>query len=213
MSMPARHPRTLTRQLTIAGIVFGLVEVLVFALLIGAVRSADDANQRTNEVLAAVQTVSDLEKSVIDAETGMRGFVITGREQFLEPTNAARGAIPDEERLARGQAGDSDERALLEPLVADIDSYLTQWLDRVVTARRQSAGRAANLVATGEGKRRVDDIRAQVRAIRAGLAPTPPAAATPPGRACAGRWSAPSPGSSSRPCSSRSTASTSGARS
>jgi hypothetical protein len=31
MSIAERHPRTLTRQLTIAGIVFGLLEVMVFA--------------------------------------------------------------------------------------------------------------------------------------------------------------------------------------
>jgi hypothetical protein len=67
MSAPDRHPRTLTRQLAIAGIVFGLIEVVVFA---------------------AVQSVSDIEKSVTDAEPGMRGFVIAGREQFPQPTNA-----------------------------------------------------------------------------------------------------------------------------
>jgi signal transduction histidine kinase/CHASE3 domain sensor protein len=169
MSTARRHPRTLTRQLTIAGLVLVLVDVLVFAALIGAVRSADRADQRTNEVLAAVQTVTDLEKSVIDAETGMRGFLITGREQFLEPTNAARAAIPDLERRGRRQVVEPDERALLDPLFADVDSYLTQWVDRAVAARRQSRTRAANLIETAEGKRRVDDIRAQFSAIRSGL--------------------------------------------
>jgi signal transduction histidine kinase/CHASE3 domain sensor protein len=169
MSTPERHPRTLTQQLTIAGLVFGLLEVIVFALLIGAVRSADHANQRTNEVLAAVQSVSDLEKSVIDAETGMRGFVITGREQFLQPTNTARAAIPGQERLVRRQVRAPDEQALLDPLFGDIDSYLTQWVDRAVALRRQSTNRAANLIEGEEGKRRVDDMRAQFSAIRTGL--------------------------------------------
>lgn len=49
MRTPRRPPRTLTRQLTIAGVVFGLLEVVVFALLIGAVRSADRANSREAE--------------------------------------------------------------------------------------------------------------------------------------------------------------------
>jgi len=169
MSTPERHPRTLTQQLTIAGLVFGLLEVLVFALLIGAVRSADHANQRTNGVLAAVQSVSDLEKSVIDAETGMRGYVITGRDQFLQPTNAARAAIPGQERLVRRQVRSPDEQALLDPLFGDIDSYLTQWVDHAVTLRRQSTTRAANLIEGEEGKRRVDDMRAQFSAIRTGL--------------------------------------------
>jgi CHASE3 domain sensor protein len=89
-----RHPRTLKRQITIAAVLLGLVQAAVFALLIGAVRSADGANLRANQVLAASEAASDLERFVIDAVTGMRGFVITGRREFLEPTLAAQRAIP-----------------------------------------------------------------------------------------------------------------------
>src|SRR5262249_15222220 len=99
----ASPPRSLTRQLALARLVLGLLQVAICAMLIGAVRSADRANQRTNGILSAVQTISDLEKGVIDSETGMRGFVITGRDEFLEPLNAARAALPDQERTAREQ--------------------------------------------------------------------------------------------------------------
>jgi signal transduction histidine kinase len=169
MSTPGRHPRTLTRQFTVAGIVFGLIQAAIFALLISAVRSADHANQRTNGVLAATQSISNLEKSLIDAETGMRGFVITGNEVFLQPTEAARAAIPGQERTARAQVVESDERGQLDPLFAGIRSYMTQWVDRAIALRRQSESRAARLIGTAQGKRRVDDLRAQVEAIRAGL--------------------------------------------
>ena len=79
MSALEEHPRSLTRQLAVAGVVLGLLQIAVFGLLIGAVRAANDANQRTNRVLGAVQSVSDLEKGVVDCETAVRGFVITGR--------------------------------------------------------------------------------------------------------------------------------------
>lgn len=138
MSTPSRLPRQLTRQLAIAGIVFGLLQVLIFALLIGAVRSAEHANDRSNDVLAAVQTMSDLEKSVIDAETGMRGYVITGRQEFLQPLDAARSRIPDQERLVRKQVTDADELPLIDPLIADIDAYQTQWIDRAVATTRRT---------------------------------------------------------------------------
>jgi hypothetical protein len=35
-----RHPRTLTRQVALAALVLGLLQVAVFAAVIGAVRSA-----------------------------------------------------------------------------------------------------------------------------------------------------------------------------
>ena len=89
MSTAEEHPRGLTRQLVVAGVVFGVLQIAVFGLLIGAVRAANDANQRTNQVLGAVQSVSDLEKGVVDCETAVRGFVITGRDDFLDPLVAA----------------------------------------------------------------------------------------------------------------------------
>jgi hypothetical protein len=70
---PSRHPRTLTRRIVGAAVLLGRLNAVVFALLIGAVRSADGAGRRTNEILGASQAVSDLEQDVIDAETGMRG--------------------------------------------------------------------------------------------------------------------------------------------
>ena len=164
-----RPKRTLTRELTVAGVVLGLLQAAIFALLISAVHSADNANRRSNEILAAVQSTSEIEKAVIDAETGMRGFVITGDEAYLEPTNAARRGLPEQERVARTHMPADQERALFDPLVTGIDTYMTRWVDPIVAARRRSASRARELVATGEGKRRVDDIRAQFAAIRAGL--------------------------------------------
>jgi signal transduction histidine kinase/CHASE3 domain sensor protein len=169
MSTPEEHPRSLTRQLAVAGVVLGVLQIAIFALLIDAVHSADDANNRTNAVLGAVQSVSDLEKAVVDSETGMRGYVITGRAEFLDPLNTARAGIPDLERRIRAQLPDGDESALIQPLFNAIGAYVAQWVDPIVTARRSSPVRARTLVASGEGKRRVDDIRAQFVAIRAGL--------------------------------------------
>jgi signal transduction histidine kinase/CHASE3 domain sensor protein len=169
MSALEEHPRSLTRQLAVAGVVLGVLQIAIFALLIDAVHSADDANSRTNAVLGAVQSVSDLEKAVIDSETGMRGYVITGRAEFLDPLTTARSGIPSVEARIRAQLPPGDESALIQPLFNAIAAYMAQWVDPIVTARRSSPARARTLVESGEGKRRVDDIRAQFVAIRAGL--------------------------------------------
>ena len=163
------RPRSLTRQLAVAGVILGLLQAIVFALLIGAVRSADHANQRTNHILSAVGSVSDLEKSVIDAETGMRGFVITGHPEFLQPLETARAALPNQQRTVRERVTVDDERGQLDPLFADIDAYMKEWINPVVAAERRSPARARELVVEGDGKRRVDDMRAEFSAVRAGL--------------------------------------------
>jgi signal transduction histidine kinase/CHASE3 domain sensor protein len=169
MSRPEGHPRSLTRQLAVAGVILGLLQAVVFALLISAVRSADHANRRTNEILSAVGSVSDLEKSVIDAETGMRGFVITRRPEFLQPLETARAALPNQQRTVRERVTPGDERAQLDGLFSDIDAYMKAWINPVVAAERRSPAEARRLVVEGDGKRRVDDMRAEFSAVRAGL--------------------------------------------
>jgi signal transduction histidine kinase/CHASE3 domain sensor protein len=165
----ASHPRTLTRQIALAAVILAALQVAVFALLIGAVRSADDADARAQDLLGASEAVADLERYVIDAETGMRGFVIAGRRQFLEPTIAAQRNVPEQTRVVRTRLATDDERAIFDPLVSDIDAYMSRWIAPVIATARRSLPEARRRVATGEGKRRVDDIRKQFAAIRAGL--------------------------------------------
>jgi hypothetical protein len=53
---------------------------------------------------------------VIDAETGMRGYVITGERMFLEPTVAAQRNLPDQQRITRERLLEEDERRIFDPL-------------------------------------------------------------------------------------------------
>lgn len=160
---------TIIRRIVLAGVVLGLLQAAAFVLLIGATRSANNANGTSKGILEASQTIADLEQEVIASESAIRGFAITGRDDFLRPALAARARIPGLEQLAGARLAEPDDRALLEPLRRDIAAYRTRWVDRVVAATRRSpeAGRA--LVISGEGKRRVDRIRAQFAAIRNAL--------------------------------------------
>jgi CHASE3 domain sensor protein len=162
-------PRSLTVQVVAAGAVLAVVVAVTFALLIAAIESADRANRQADELLGAVDAVSVLERRVIDAETGHRGFVITGQRDFLRSTNAAIRAIPGHQRQVRALLGEPDERALFASLVRTIDSYTVIWLDRVIRAAERSRPAARRLVATGEGERRVNGMRRRFDALRASL--------------------------------------------
>jgi signal transduction histidine kinase/CHASE3 domain sensor protein len=170
MSLPGRRPRTLTRQVVIAGVVLGLLQAGIFALLIGAVQASDRANREVNQILGAVEAVSDLERLVVDAQSGERGFVISGQERFLAQAEGAKQQIPRQEQIVRDGLLKDDERRTFAPLTRDIQSYITGWLDRVNAAARRSPAEARQLVGTGEGVQRFNVIRAQFLAIRRGLA-------------------------------------------
>ena len=48
---------------------------------------------RTREI---VDSIDDLLSSLIDAESGQRGFLLTGEERYLEPYNQALQALPEQ---------------------------------------------------------------------------------------------------------------------
>jgi serine phosphatase RsbU (regulator of sigma subunit) len=136
------------------------------ALLLGnttALRGDAGATIANSGYLAAV---SDVERLVVDAETGLRGYVITGRTLFLQPLNAAvarfRTAAAALRRAATrvhaftGQA---------EGLVQVSRSYLSSYVPRVLRMGSRDMPAARSYAVTLEGKQLVDRIRARTAAL------------------------------------------------
>src|SRR6185436_5384784 len=73
--------------------------VTVLALLVVAVtgyrsaRSLISNDERVAHTHQVRRQLAALLVQLVNAETGQRGFVITGKEEFLEPYNAAIGTI------------------------------------------------------------------------------------------------------------------------
>ena len=138
---------------------------LVLLLAIGAVSyRALDSLTSTSYLVAHSHTVLEHIGHVLsllkDAETGQRGFVITGDETFLEPHTAAASDIPkvlkDLRDLTRDNPSQQKRIDDVEPLVAQ---KLAE-LKRTIELRRSSGFEPTQkVVQGGEGKRTMDDIR------------------------------------------------------
>lgn len=102
-------------------------------------------------VLAAMQ----------DAETGLRGYTITGFEDWLEPyRNAKERANQKFDRVWELTAENPDQRRRLDALRPIMQSRLS-WIDDVIALRRREGFEpTARLLAEGHGKRQSDQIRA-----------------------------------------------------
>jgi CHASE3 domain sensor protein len=75
----------LTRRMAVASGLLALIVGAAFAVLLVSVadlHSAERLARHSEEVLAAA---NQLERLVIDLETGQRGFVLTGQQRFLQP--------------------------------------------------------------------------------------------------------------------------------
>ena len=114
----------------------------------------------TYEVIAGLENVLSLAK---DAETGQRGFLITGEPEYLEPYNAATTAIHEEVgELERLTADNPRQQARFPELRERIAAKLKE-LDETIALRRSGGFEAARqAVSTGRGKQEMDALRATV---------------------------------------------------
>ncbi|MFZ6817000.1 PAS domain S-box protein [Undibacterium sp. Ji22W] len=109
-----------------------------------------------------INSAEDLLSQLRDAETGQRGFLLTGDEKFLEPYNAVLPVvITSFQILRKNNLSKSGNVSLnnLEPLITEKMAEL----DRLITLRRNGNTASAILgVSVGRGKRLMDRIRIEI---------------------------------------------------
>ncbi|HEV8679355.1 MAG TPA: CHASE3 domain-containing protein [Stellaceae bacterium] len=142
---------------------YGLA-VLSLLLIAGvAYRTTNDLvenDELVNRTYQVREKLADLLSDLIDAETGMRGYAITGAEAFLEPHQLALGEIKTHFEEARQITADSPNQqrrlAAIQPLIAASLAFQQQVID---LRRSEGGDAAAKLVATNKGKAITDQVR------------------------------------------------------
>ena len=125
----------------------------------------DSANTALTQAVY-VRDVVQVERLVVDAETGLRGYVLTNRTLFLAPLRAAEVASPTAigalERIARQT---DIARGQVNTLVADVQGYFGSYVSDVLRLASSRAALARSYGVTLAGKQRVDGIRAVTGAL------------------------------------------------
>ncbi len=111
----------------------------------------------THEVMTQIEETLSLLK---DAETGQRGYLITGDRRYLEPYEVAVRRVHGRfERLREMTADNAAQKARTEQMSGMIDDRLAE-LDETIRLRRDKGFDAAReVVLADRGKRRMDVIR------------------------------------------------------
>ena len=113
--------------------------VFIFALGISASRVADDVRQRQS----VVQRLEAVAAATGDAETGQRGYLLTGEETYLAPyTNALsemHTRLSDLQKAADEGFVSSEDVDRINRLVSAKLSELAQTVDLARQNRRQDA--------------------------------------------------------------------------
>jgi two-component system sensor histidine kinase/response regulator len=157
--VPLRIGRGLTAP-TLAALALVLVVVSgMFVALLNGVRDARDQAEIGRQGGQIVREARDAERAVLDMETGLRGYLLTGDAEYLGPFDAGRRAYVEHLRAMESLVRDPPQRVGVGHLRAAIDAYVA---DYALPARQRGAASPAELA---DGERRVDDLRARFGAF------------------------------------------------
>jgi signal transduction histidine kinase/CheY-like chemotaxis protein/CHASE3 domain sensor protein len=146
-------------------VALSLAGVLVFFVISGVIaylnlRTLRENNQKiihSHQVIVALDT---LLSSVQDAETGQRGFVLTGADRYLDPYNAAVREIPLEiDKIAQLTSDNPAQQEKVEPLRARVTGKLVELKETIDLRRSQGLEAALAVVNSDRGKAEMDAIR------------------------------------------------------
>jgi signal transduction histidine kinase len=126
-----RGPRTRSRLLTRIAIALGVLALalaLVFVVLIVSVTGLRDRSLDARHSEQVIATANALQTLVIDFETGLRGYAITGKDSYLQPWNTAKrqyGAKAD--TLVGLTADDAAQNARARMIARNVRQYFDAY--------------------------------------------------------------------------------------
>ena len=150
-----------SRALGVGAIVTALLTLLALSFLCYQDwKRYETTYARIHEARRVLTLNEALIDDLLDAETGQRGFLLTGRPDYLNPYRAALARIPGQtSELAALSKQEPDRRKLFLQLQTLSAVKLDELRTTIQLQQSQSAAAALALVETDRGKQTMDGIR------------------------------------------------------
>lgn len=118
----------------------------------------------TNEVIARLD---DLMITILDAESGQRGFIITGLDSYLSSYHSALTSVHSKTEVIRSLTNDNPaQQSRVEKLESSIQGRLFTLEEVLEKRRAEGFDSAQQVIFMGGGKIQMDQIRAEIVQIK-----------------------------------------------
>jgi methyl-accepting chemotaxis protein len=150
----------------------GFTFVSGILLIVGIVtyHSTGELTQTNDWVTHTYKVLDGLDNIVqdfADAESGQRGYIITGQDSYLEPYHSAVAIMAQNLKTARDlTSDDAAEQQRLDALEPLIQQRLTMLKEGVDLEQSKGAEAAHQWVASGKGKQEMDRVLAKIGEIK-----------------------------------------------
>jgi len=152
------------RQIVPSG--FGIVFLVVLIATVFSeitTNSLEDASSWLAHTYDVKESLAELEKTLVDAETGQRGFIYSGQEEFLQPYNKAVSTI---DQQVENLAITISDNPIQIKNVKEFEKIATEEMEYLQTTieykKRGREEELRELVVSGTGRQIMDRIRAKI---------------------------------------------------
>ena len=149
---------------------FGIALALLALVGVSAYRSmlkADEDRLWVTHTLLVLEKLDATMTDLLNAETGERGYILTGEASFLEPYNDALRHLNEDVKAIRELTADNStqQHALdrAEPLISERMEILR---DRIEARNQEGLAAGAEIVRQGPGKQQMDRIRVEIAEMK-----------------------------------------------
>ncbi|AYQ26729.1 MULTISPECIES: response regulator [unclassified Polaromonas] len=150
----------LTRNITLP-LGLGALSAALFVGLILFLLSSLKWVEHTERVIGNANEISKL---AIDLETGMRGFLITGEETFLQPYDIAKSRIASDTAALSALVTDNPQQTDRLRRIASLQTQWNEFAQSAIDLRRQQ-GNYQETIRAGRGKAITDEMRREFQSF------------------------------------------------
>ncbi|MDP9170312.1 MAG: response regulator, partial [Acidobacteriota bacterium] len=142
-------------------VLFGIAAIAIVCLLSFWDWRAQQASQmRILDTLEEQRLIDTVLSTMKDAETGQRGYILTGVDAYLEPYRTATGSIHAElDRLGAETSSQFDLKLDFERLKTTVEAKLKEMALTIELKNDQGTQAAVDRILTNQGKLLMDRIR------------------------------------------------------
>ncbi|MCJ2110311.1 methyl-accepting chemotaxis protein, partial [Methylobacterium sp. E-025] len=163
-------PNTFGLNRTLGGAIgaIALVSVLGSGTVLFTLDRLNEATEARRKVTLVARGLDAFRGAMLNQETGLRGYLITGRDSSLEPYRAGRPALDETiDRLRALTSGEAETSRLLADAVAAARTWQAEIGEPAVRMAADPARRpeAARVEAEGNGKQLFDTLREKLAVI------------------------------------------------
>ncbi len=155
---------------SLGGAIASIALVAVFSgfLVVEALSRSDSATEARRQAYDTIRILGDFRAAMLDQETGVRGYLLTGRESSLEPYRSGSADLEKAvSRLRAATGGNPSEATLVEAALEAARAWQNKIARVAIASMADEASRpsAIAIEGKGEGKRYFDAFRVKLNAV------------------------------------------------